>query len=58
MYPPPAERTVWLNYCLVVATAVPILLMLKTRSVYRRSAVDSAGATAAATETVSGYQPL
>ena len=55
---PPAEKTVWLNYCLVVATTIPILLMFRTKSVYRRSAVDDASATAAITESVSGYQPL
>ncbi|KAF0311915.1 Disrupted in renal carcinoma protein 2 [Amphibalanus amphitrite] len=53
-----AEQTVWLNYCLVVATAIPIVLMLRTKSVYRRSAVDDASVTAAITESVSGYQPL
>ncbi|XP_037081757.1 LOW QUALITY PROTEIN: solute carrier family 49 member 4 homolog [Pollicipes pollicipes] len=53
-----AERTVWLNYCLVAATATPFVLMMKTRSVYRRSAVDATSAAAAITESVSGYQPL
>ncbi|XP_037071709.1 uncharacterized MFS-type transporter C09D4.1-like [Pollicipes pollicipes] len=37
---PLSENTVWLNYILVFSCAMPVVLMIKTKEVYRRTNTD------------------
>lgn len=53
-----ASSTVWLNYCLSSASVLAVIMLILTRSVYRRSAFDASASLAQSAESVSGYRPL